>query len=101
MADHVAVFRLDNKNICCLLFGVKLYFFKTFPRAKGLIKLFITAYKQFQILYSLSIFLYKVNLTPMYTERRRTPIYTGERDMLSIQGKGYVIYTGQTVTYTG
>ena len=28
-------------------------------------------------------------------------MYTGERGQLSIQGKRYVIYTGQTVTYTG
>ena len=28
-------------------------------------------------------------------------MYTGERGMLSIQGKGYVIYTGRTVIYTG
>ena len=42
MADHVAVFRLDNKTIYSLILGVKLYFFKTIPSAKGLIKLFIS-----------------------------------------------------------
>ncbi|KGF97909.1 hypothetical protein EU96_0893 [Prochlorococcus marinus str. MIT 9302] len=47
MADHVAFFLLDKDITCCLFCGVELYFFKTFPSAIGLIKLFITLHSQF------------------------------------------------------
>ena len=88
MADHVAVFRLDNKTTCCLFFGVKLYFFNTFPRARGLIKLFITPHNQFQVFYFFLISLYKVNQTPMYTKKDQTPTYTGKKTKpLRIKGE--------------
>ena len=90
MADHVAVFRLDNKTTCCLFCGVKLYFFKTFPSARGLIKLFITPHNQYQIFYFFLLCSSKVNRTLPYTE---------EDEPLCIQGKGLTLmYIGERAT---